>query len=121
MPLNLSDWASIAAIVSAMCDVISVGRETFEQAFNRRSNAPDANDRGAILAKAMSTYSDEEVEAIRDRLDGCRQRFISEGSGPNRATCLCSVLQDVKDGNGGSIPFDDWARTYETLGCSTRI
>jgi len=65
----------------------------------------------------MSTYSDDAVEAIKKRLLSCRDRFVREGSGQQRKGCLCSVLQDVKDGNGGTIPFDDWAQTYETLGC----
>lgn len=118
MPLPLGDWASIAAIVSAMCDVISTGRDTFQAFFDRRISAPDINSRAAALQAAMSTYSDEEVEAIRNRILGCRQRFVAEGSGQQRKTCLCSVLQDVKDGNGGTIPFGDWANVYDTLGCA---
>jgi hypothetical protein len=117
MPLPLSDLASIAAIVSAMCDVISTGRDTFQTFYNKRISAPDARSRGRVLRRAFSTYTDEEVGAIRDRLLGCRRRFIAEGSGPQRRTCLCSVLQDVREGNGGTIPFDDWSNVYDTLGC----
>jgi hypothetical protein len=120
VPLPLGDWASIAAIVSAMCDVIATGRDTFETFLEQRRNSPDAMQRAAVLQSALSTYSDEEVEAIRDRLQSCRDRFIREGSGGQRKQCLCSVLQDVKDGNGGSIPFDDWNDTYDTLGCDGR-
>src|SRR5262245_23313439 len=102
MPLGLTDWASIAAIVSAMCDVISTGRDTFQAFYESRRTSPDILQQAATLRQAMSTYSDEEVEAIRERLQGCRDRFVEEGSGQQRKRCLCSVLRDVKDGNGAT-------------------
>jgi hypothetical protein len=117
MVLGLADWASIAAIVSAMCDVIATGRDTFDLFYQRRLASPEAPTRADALSKAFSTYSDEEVDAIRERIEGCRRRFIEEGSGEQRKRCLCSVLTDVKDGNGGSIPIGDWADTYDQLGC----
>jgi len=117
MPLPLSDLASIAAIVSAMCDVIATGRDAFQSFYAERRTAPDAMARATVLLQAFSTYSDEEVEAIRNRLFGCRERFIAEGSGAQRSRCLCSILQDVKDGNGGTIPFGDWSNIYDKLGC----
>jgi len=118
MPLGLNEWAAIAAIVSAMCDVINTGKDIFQEFFDRRIAAPDSMERAARLQQALSTYSDDEIKAINKRLQACRDRFVREGSGPQRRDCLCSVLQDVKDGNGGTIPFPDWEQAYNTLGCA---
>lgn len=112
--MPLSDLASLAAIVSAMCDVLSTGRETFEFFYQERLAEPVNLQRANLLA---STFSEDELDAIRDRIGGCRRRFIHEGDGAQRKKCLCSVLTDVKDGNGGHIPDDEWERMYEQLGC----
>src|ERR1035438_5234354 len=119
MPFGLQGWANSAGIVSAMCDVIATGSDTFQAFYERRRTAPDIMQRAATLEQAMSTYGDEELEAISQRLQACRDRLIAEGSGAERKRCLCIVLGDVKDGNGGTIPFDDWKKTYETLGCGS--
>jgi hypothetical protein len=118
MAMTSAEWIALAAVVSAMCDVIRTGRDAFEDFFENRRAAPDAEQRGASMAAAMSTYSDDEVYAIDGRIQNCRDRFIREGSGEQRKTCLCSVLHDVKDGNGGSISIDDWSNMYEQLGCA---
>lgn len=118
MPLGLNEWVAIAAIVSAMCDVINTGRDIFLEFYERRITAPDAMERAATLQQALSTYTDDEIKAINKRLQACRDRFVREGSGPHRRDCLCSVLQDVKDGNGGTIPLPDWEQSYRTLGCT---
>ena len=117
--LPLSTYAEIAAIVSAMVDVYKTGRDAFQEFYATRAASPDIENQAEILRQAMSTYSDAEVKAIINRLESCRQRFIAEGSGPQRKTCLCSVLTDVKDGNGGEMPggFPDWEQMFDTLQC----
>lgn len=118
VPFTLNDWAALAAIVSAMADVLTIGGQTFDFFFRRRLKDPTLPQKALTLQNTYSTYSDREVEAIKKRIEGCRDRFIKEGAGEGRKTCLCSVLQDVKDGNGGSIPVDEWEKTYEKLGCA---
>jgi hypothetical protein len=115
--LTLEQFASLAAIISAMADVYTVGRDQFSAFLANRQRAADYTAKGEILRNALSTYSDDEIDAIKERIEGCRDRFIAEGSGERRRACLCSVLSDVKDGNGDKIPFPDWARIYEQLGC----
>jgi hypothetical protein len=115
MPFNLSDWADVAAIVSAISDVIKTGRETFTLFYNQRRASPQINIQAKVLQTTFQTYSDEEIEAIRKRIENCRDKFIQEGSGKQRAICLCSVLSDVKDGNGGEIPIEDWEDLYAQL------
>ena len=54
-----------------------------------------------------------------EKLKGCRDRFIKQGGGKERAACICSVLNEAKIGNGGTLPnIDDWKRIYSTLGCA---
>jgi hypothetical protein len=113
--LSLDQFAALAAIVSAMADMYNIGRDTFNDYLKRRKNAPDYLSRGEILRNIFGTYSDDEVEAIKNRIESCRNRFIAEGSGKNRVACLCSVLNDVKDGNGGTIPIPEWERTHQQL------
>lgn len=67
---------------------------------------------------AFSTYSEEEVVALAGRLKGCRDRFIGQGGGSDRARCICSVLNEARKGNGGELPaIDDWQHIYSQLRC----
>lgn len=115
--LTLEQFSQLAAVVSAMADVYTVGRATFSEYLERRRAAPNFAAKGQALRTALSTFSDAEVEAIKARIEGCRERFIREGSGASRKVCLCSVLSDVRSGNGGTIPDPEWATAYEMLGC----
>ena len=117
-PLGLVDWASFAAIISAMCDVLNTGRDAFQEFFDKHTKAPDSAVRAASLQKALSTYSEEEKQAILERLQRCRDRFKLEGSGAQRRICFCSVLQDVKDGECGIISDPEWQRTYDQMACA---
>ena len=116
-PQLLPDWASLAAIISAMVDVTQLGRDTFAGYLKKRQGDPDLAKKGAELQIALSTFSTAEMASIVRRINDCKERFIREGAGTTRRQCLCSVLQDVKDGNGGAIPDRDWQSTYEQLGC----
>jgi hypothetical protein len=58
MPLGLNEWAAIAAIVSAMCDVITTGRDIFLEFYERHISAPDAMERATTLQQALSTYAE---------------------------------------------------------------
>src|SRR2546425_5637822 len=106
--LALPDWASLAAIISAMIDVVQFGGQTFQAFLKKRREDPKLPERARALEAALSTYSEEEIQAIIDRINACVARFMAEGSGKNRQKCLCSVLRDVKDGNGGTIPDLEW-------------
>ena len=115
--ISLENASQIAAIVSAMADVYSLGKATFSQFLIQREKAKDYVARGEALQKALSSYDNDEIEAINRRIRSCKDRFIREGSGQSRKTCLCSVLTDVKDGNGGEFPFPEWRIWYKQIGC----
>lgn len=119
MALSAAEWGTIAATISAMADVYQIGKETYETYFKRRLATKDNEAKARALERAFGTFSDEEVSSIDERIKGCRQRFIDQGSGQSRKSCLCSVLLEVLLGNGGSIPDPEWQRLFEALGCAS--
>lgn len=69
-------------------------------------------------ARSFQRIRIKRLESILNRLKACRDRFITEGSGPARRQCLCSVFKDIIEGNGGRLPrIDDWERIYRELNC----
>ena len=114
------DYANLVATISAMCAVYQTGKDIYKSHFSKFIGSPTIKQDAKILRLALMTYSAEEIEEIEDRIKGCRDRFIREGIGKKRARCLCSVLTDVKDGNGGVIPnIDRWKETYDQLKCAS--
>jgi hypothetical protein len=92
-------------------------RETYEKYRADKETLQEAQ----RVSVAFSTYSDAEVESLLRRLAGCRERFIAQGGGAERAQCVCSVLREAMDGNGGTLPvIDDWQNIYRQLKCSRK-
>ena len=110
--------AALAATISAMVDVLRLGKETYEEYFRQRERDPSLAEKVKVLSLTFSTYSSEELDAIKERIENCRRRFIEEGAGDARRRCLCSVLRDVRDGNGGTIPEPEWESAFEQLKCA---
>jgi len=51
-------------------------------------------------------------------MERCRSRFMQEGSGQQRITCICSVLTDAKEGSGGDLPdVGNWPDIFQQLKC----
>jgi hypothetical protein len=96
MPFTISEWVNLATIISAITDVLTLGRGTYEFYYRRRLSSPAMVDKARFLEKAFSTYSDAELESVKRRIESCRDRFIKEGSGPQRR---------------------QWKNTYEQLRC----
>ncbi|SRR6266550_387333 len=113
-------WLEVLSWTKALFEATVLGadlRKAYEQHRQEKATIGEAK----RVSHTFSTYSEEEVEALLNRLKQCRDRFIQEGSGPNRAKCLCSVFADAMVGNGGKLPLiDDWGRFYKQLNCSKR-
>jgi len=74
--------------------------------------------RTASALNSQPIRSDSEIQELISKIEGCRDRFIAQGGGADRARCLCSIFNEIKAGNGGSLPvIDDWLRMYGQLGC----
>lgn len=112
------NWANIASVISAMIDVVQLGRDTFQNYYRDRQKDPALEKKAAGLAAALSAYSDEETAAVLARIDGCRLRFIEEGAGEARRRCMCRVLRDVRDGGGGVLFDPEWEKAYLQLRCT---
>lgn len=110
-------WLEALAGVKALYD-LAKGAADYTQRFQYHREEPDTRREARRVSAAYSTYSDREIEELIRKIEGCRDRFISQGSGQDRARCLCSILNEIKDGNGGSLPhIDDWQRMYDELNC----
>lgn len=110
-------WLDVLSYIKALFEGITLGADGREQ-IRKHQNEPDTIAEARRLSLEDSTYSDEEVQAILDRLKACQDRFIKEGSGPARTRCLCNVFKDVIEGNGGRLPrMDDWQRIHKQLNC----
>jgi hypothetical protein len=110
-------WLEVLSYVKALFEAITLGadvRELYQKHRTERETIAEAE----RVSQAFSTYSEQEVEAILERLKACRDRFIKEGSGPARQRCLCNVFRDVIEGNGGTLPhIDDWENIHRQLNC----
>jgi hypothetical protein len=113
--LDFQTAAHIAAVVTATINFIRFGRETYEQLLKTASNDPLTSE---IARALMGSYSPEEVEAIERRLKGCRDRAIKQGGGEDRHSCICSVLDEVRLGNGGWNGIESWRRQFEAMNCA---
>src|SRR5579884_2604052 len=110
-------WVEALAGLKALYDVIQTGVE-YAAALRRHLAEPDTIAESQRVAEVFSTYSDEEVEQLVLKINGCRDRFMSQGSGSDRSRCFCSILNENKDGNGGELPhIDDWERMFDQLKC----
>lgn len=110
-------WLEVLSYVKALFEAITLGADVREQ-YKKHRTEKDTIAEAQRVSVAFSTYSEEEVQAILDRLKSCQDRFIKEGSGAGRHRCLCQVFKDVVDGNGGILPhIDDWQNIYQQLNC----
>lgn len=110
-------WLEVLALTKALFDVIKSGADVLES-YKRHHQENETRQEAKRVSEVFSTYSEDEVKAILLRLQGCRDRFIKQGSGAERASCVCSILNEVKKGNGDNLPLiDDWQNIYLQLGC----
>lgn len=111
-------WLEALAGLKALYDLTS-GIPDYWASYKRHKEDRATIAESNRASQTFSTFSEAEVEAIIRRIEGCRDRFISQGSGRDRARCLCSVFKEIIDGNGGQLPeIDAWERMYRQLRCS---
>lgn len=110
-------WLEALAGLKALYDLIQGGVDYATSLARHRAESDTITEAGRA-SRTYSTYSDEEVEQLIKKIDGCRKRFVAQGSGADRARCLCSIFKEISDGNGGALPsIDDWQRMYSQLNC----
>lgn len=113
-------WIEVLSLGKALFDAVTSAID-FATAYKTHRHDPATEVEAARVSATFSTYSDAEVQALVTRLKGCQARFISQGAGADRRACFCSILEEAKEGNGGSLPqIDDWPRIFRTLGCGKK-
>lgn len=112
-------WLEALAGFKALYDLVSGVPDYYANL--RRHREERATVRAAHLAsERYSTFSDKELTEIIAKIEGCRDRFIVQGSGKDRARCLCSIFNEIMDGNGGELPdVDAWREMYAQLRCAS--
>lgn len=110
-------WLEALAGLKALYDLVQGGVD-YAASYRQHRQEKDTVSESRRASVTSSTYSDKELEEIIRKIEGCRDRFISQGSGADRARCFCSILNEINDGNGGSLPhIDAWPRMYDQLKC----
>jgi hypothetical protein len=113
-------WLEVLSLTKALFDAVKSG-EDIVASYRKHHEEKDTIQESRRVSVKFSTYSDKEVNSILSRLEGCRDRYIKQGGGADRASCLCSVLNEVKKGNGGQLPrIDDWENMYRQMGCDAK-
>ena len=114
-------WLEILAWVKTLFELTksTVDLVDLERTHEKYRRDPETIREAERVSVQFQTFSDAEVKSLLDRIQGCRDRFISQGGGADRARCICSVLNEAKEGNGGELPLiDDWRKIYDQLSCS---
>jgi hypothetical protein len=110
-------WLEVLSYAKALFEAITLGADVREQ-YQKHRNERDTIAEAQRVSETFSTYSEQEVQAILDRLKACQDRFIKEGDGAARTRCYCQVFKDVIDGNGGKLPrIDAWENIYRQMNC----
>jgi len=112
-------WLEALAGLKALYD-LSQGAVDYVSNLERHRQEASTLAEAQRISVDFSTYSDREVAELIRKIEGCRDRFIAQGSGRDRAQCLCSIFNEIKAGNGGILPhIDDWQRMYAVLRCGS--
>src|SRR4029077_10137736 len=109
-------WLDILAWVKTLFELTksSVDLIGIEETFRKKRVDPETIREAQRLSTQFQTFSEAEVQSLLRRIEGCRDRFISQGGGADRAQCICSVLNEAREGNGGKLPLiDDWRNIYD--------
>jgi hypothetical protein len=110
-------WLDVLAWTKTLFEATKASIDLFATYTKYRNDRETIQEAGRVSI-VFSTYTEEEVQSLGERLKGCRDRFIAQGGGAERAQCICSVLNEAATGNGGRLPeIDDWMNIYSQLGC----
>jgi len=110
-------WLEALAGLKALYD-LAQGAVDYASSYQRHRVEAATVAEARRVSLTDSTYSQRELEELIRKIEACRDRFIAQGSGADRARCLCSIFDEIKAGNGGWMPpIDDWSRMHNQLNC----
>jgi hypothetical protein len=114
-------WLEVLSWVKTLFELTksTVDLVDLERTHQKYRHDPETIQEARRVSAQFQTFSEPEVKSLLDRIQGCRDRFISQGGGTDRARCICSVLNEARAGNGGNLPLiDDWRKIYDQLACA---
>jgi hypothetical protein len=110
-------WLEVLAWTKALFEATTKGIDLYG-AYRKYTRDRETLAEASRVSVVFSTFSEAEVAALLERLEGCRDRFVEQGGGAERTRCICSILNEARRANGGTLPLiDDWQRIYSTLNC----
>lgn len=113
---SVRDWQEILAGIRALYDLVKFGSD-YSSSFLKYRSEIEVYREAQRVAGTFHTSSNE-LQALITDIQACRYR-ITQGEVENRARCLCSIFNNIKDGNEGILPIGDWLRMYRELGCAS--
>lgn len=112
-------WLELLATTKAVFEATKAGIDLVSIIRKYRKD-PETQAESQRVSSAFSTYTDEEIQSLTERMKACYHRFVQEGDGAKRTRCICNVFKDASDGNGGDLPhIDDWPKMFKKLKCRT--
>ncbi len=115
-------WLETIATVKAIWEItkdIPTRFASLDEAIAYYKNDPETReDAEQAVKKYRNTYPDDVIKDIGERLRRCDDRFKATNDGNDRVKCICAVLRNTADGNGGDMPdISDWLDIFEQLKC----
>jgi hypothetical protein len=113
---SVRDWQEILAGIRALYDLVKFGSD-YSTSFLRYRSEIEIY-REAQRVSGIFHTSRREIDALISDIADCRH-CITESKVEDRARCLCSIFNNIKDGNQGVLPIGDWVLMYRELGCGS--
>jgi hypothetical protein len=109
-------WLELLASTKALFDA-SKSVIDLTATVQKYRNDPETIRESERVSVRFSTYSNGVIESFTDRMIRCDERFTAQGGGKDRRRCVCSILNELADGNNGLPDIDDWKNIYNQLDC----
>lgn len=113
----VSTWVDILAAIKALYDLVKFGSD-YTTSFLNYQQDPETCAEGRRVGQMVYNSSSDEIAAFMQDIETCRDRII-QGRPEDPARCLCSIFNNIKDGNQGVLLVGEWTLMYRELGCSS--
>ena len=114
---SVSTWVDILAGIRALYDLVKFGSD-YQTGFLKYRSEIEVYREAERVSQMFYTSSGEIWTLMRD-LEACGAR-ITQGKAEDPARCLCSIFNNIKAGNSGTLPpIAHWKTIYDELGCGS--
>jgi hypothetical protein len=114
---SVRDWQEILAGIRALYDVVKFGSD-YAAGFSKYLSEIEVY-REAQRVSQMFYTSSGEIWTLKKDIEACGDR-ITQDKIEDRGRCLCSIFNNIKAGNSGTLPpIAHWKTIYDELGCGS--